>query len=187
MKYLIVGLGNIGDEYVNTRHNAGFTLIDALAKSLNASFLVDRYASVANTSYKSRQLVLIKPSTYMNLSGKAVHYWMQKEKIPIENILVLVDDLSLPYGTLRMKGKGSAGGHNGLKNIEELLGSENYARMRFGVGNNFSKGKQVDFVLGQWTDEENSQLPAITEKATTAIQMYLTVGIEKAMTFVNQK
>ena len=123
----------------------------------------------------------------MNLSGKAVHYWMQKEKIPIENILVLVDDLSLPYGTLRMKGKGSAGGHNGLKNIEELLGSENYARMRFGVGNNFSKGKQVDFVLGQWTDEENSQLPAITEKATTAIQMYLTVGVEKAMTFVNQK
>ena len=187
MKYLIVGLGNIGDEYVNTRHNAGFTLIDALAKSLHASFLVDRYASVANTSYKSRQLVLIKPSTYMNLSGKAVHYWMQKEKIPIENILVLVDDLSLPYGTLRMKGKGSAGGHNGLKNIEELLGSENYARMRFGVGNNFSKGKQVDFVLGQWTDEENSQLPAITEKATTAIQMYLTVGVEKAMTFVNQK
>ena len=187
MKYLIVGLGNIGDEYANTRHNAGFILIDALAKSLNALFSVDRYASVANTSYKSRQLVLIKPSTYMNLSGKAVHYWMQKEKIPIENILVLVDDISLTFGMLRLKAKGSAGGHNGLKNIEELLGSENYARMRFGVGNNFSKGKQVDFVLGQWTDEENAQLPTITEKAITAIQMYLTVSIEKVMTFVNQK
>ncbi len=187
MKYLIVGLGNIGYEYANTRHNAGFIHIDALAKSLNASFFVDRYASVAYTSYKSRQLVLIKPSTYMNLSGKAVHYWMQKEKIPIENILVLVDDISLTFGTLRLKAKGSAGGHNGLKNIEELLGTKNYARMRFGVGNNFSKGKQVDFVLGQWTDEENAQLPSIIEKATTAIQMYLTVGIEKTMTFVNQQ
>ncbi len=187
MKYLIVGLGNIGYEYANTRHNAGFTLIDAFAKSLNVAFSVDRYASVANASYKSRQLVLIKPSTYMNLSGKAVQYWMQKEKIPIENILVLVDDLSLSFGTLRLKGKGSAGGHNGLKNIQELLGSDNYARMRFGVGDNFSKGKQVDFVLGQWTDEESTQLPIITEKANSAIQMLLTVGLEKTMTFVNQK
>ncbi|MCQ2606115.1 MAG: aminoacyl-tRNA hydrolase [Bacteroidales bacterium] len=187
MKYLIVGLGNIGDEYVNTRHNIGFVLVDALAKTLNATFKVDRLASVATASYKSRQLVLIKPSTYMNLSGKAVHYWMQKEKIPIENVLVLVDDLALPFGTLRMKGKGSAGGHNGLKNIQELVGGENYARMRFGVGNNFSKGQQIDFVLGEWSDEEKTQIPVVAEKAVSAIQMFVTIGLEKAMTFANQK
>ena len=187
MKYLIVGLGNIGDEYVDTRHNIGFVMIDALAKALDATFSVDRYASVAEASYKGRQLVLIKPSTYMNLSGKAVHYWMQKEKISIENVLVLVDDLALPFGTLRMKGKGSAGGHNGLKNIQELLGSENYARLRFGVGNNFPKGQQVDFVLGNWTKEEKEQISVLTEKTTSAIQMFVTIGIEKAMVFANTK
>lgn len=187
MKYLIVGLGNIGEEYANTRHNIGFVMVDALAKSLNAEFSSDRYASVAYASYKGRQIVMLKPSTYMNLSGKAVHYWMQKEKISIENVLVLVDDLALPFGTLRMKGKGSAGGHNGLKNIQELLGSENYPRMRFGVGNNFAKGKQVDFVLGEWSKEEKEQIPAITEKTTSAIYTFMTMGIEKAMTFANQK
>ncbi|MCQ2607244.1 MAG: aminoacyl-tRNA hydrolase [Bacteroidales bacterium] len=187
MKYLIVGLGNIGDEYKNTRHNIGFTLIDALAEKLQASFSVDRLASVAMASYKSRQLVLIKPSTYMNLSGKAVHYWMQKEKIPLENVLVLVDDLAIPFGTLRMKGKGSAGGHNGLKNIQELVGSENYPRLRFGVGNNFSKGQQVDFVLGEWTAEEKTQIVSVSEKVVSAIQMFVTIGLEKAMTFANQK
>jgi PTH1 family peptidyl-tRNA hydrolase len=187
MKYLIVGLGNIGDEYVDTRHNIGFVMVDALATSLNATFSPDRYASVAYASYKGRQLVMIKPSTYMNLSGKAVHYWMQKEKIAIENVLVLVDDLALPFGTLRMKGKGSAGGHNGLKNIQELLGSDAYPRMRFGVGNNFAKGQQIDFVLGKWTAEEKTQIPPITEKSTSAIFTFLTMGIEKAMTFANQK
>lgn len=187
MKYLIVGLGNIGDEYVDTRHNIGFVMVDALAKALDATFSVDRYASVAETSYKGRQLVLIKPSTYMNLSGKAVHYWMQKEKISIENVLVLVDDLALPFGTLRMKGKGSAGGHNGLKNIQELIGSENYARLRFGVGNNFQKGQQVDFVLGNWTKDEKEQISVLTEKTTSAIQMFVTIGIEKAMVFANTK
>lgn len=187
MKYLIVGLGNIGDEYVDTRHNIGFVMVDALAKALDSTFSVDRYASVAEASYKGRQLVLIKPSTYMNLSGKAVHYWMQKEKISIENVLVLVDDLALPFGTLRMKGKGSAGGHNGLKNIQELIGSENYARLRFGVGNNFQKGQQVDFVLGNWTKEEKEQISVLTEKTTSAIQMFVTIGIEKAMVFANTK
>ncbi|MCQ2958699.1 MAG: aminoacyl-tRNA hydrolase [Bacteroidales bacterium] len=187
MKYLIVGLGNIGDEYENTRHNAGFTLIDAFAKTVNAVFAVDRYASVAHASFKGRQLVLIKPSTYMNLSGKAVSYWMQKEKIAIENVLVLVDDLALPFGSLRLKAKGSAGGHNGLKNIQELLGSENYPRLRFGVGNNFSKGQQVDFVLGEWTKEEKDMMPQITEKSNSAIQFFITQGVEKAMTFANQK
>lgn len=187
MKYLIVGLGNIGDEYVDTRHNIGFVMVDALAKALDSTFSVDRYASVAEASYKGRQLVLIKPSTYMNLSGKAVHYWMQKEKISIENVLVLVDDLALPFGTLRMKGKGSAGGHNGLKNIQELIGSENYARLRFGVGNNFPKGQQVDFVLGNWTKEEKEQISVLTEKTTSAIQMFVTIGIEKAMVFANTK
>ncbi len=187
MKYLIVGLGNIGDEYANTRHNAGFTVVDEFAKKLSATFSVDRYASVANASFKGRQLVIIKPSTYMNLSGKAVHYWMQKEKISIENVMVIVDDLALPFGQLRMKAKGSAGGHNGLKNIQELLGSENYPRLRFGVGNNFSKGQQVDFVLGEWTKEEKEQIPEITEKAISALQTFLTLGVEKAMTFANQK
>lgn len=187
MKYLIVGLGNIGDEYTNTRHNAGFTVVDEFAKTLNATFSVDRYASVACASFKGRQLVMIKPSTYMNLSGKAVHYWMQKEKISIENVMVIVDDLALPFGQLRMKAKGSAGGHNGLKNIQELLGSENYPRLRFGVGNNFSKGQQVDFVLGEWTKEEKEQIPTIAEKAISALQMYITLGVEKAMTFANQK
>lgn len=187
MKYLIVGLGNIGDEYTNTRHNIGFVLIDALAKSLQATFTVDRLASVATASYKGRQIVMIKPSTYMNLSGKAVHYWMQKEKIAIENVLVLVDDLALPFGTLRMKSKGSAGGHNGLKNIQELLGSENYARMRFGVGNDFKKGQQIDFVLGEWRTEEKVLISQISEKAVSAIQMFLTLGVDKAMTFANQK
>lgn len=187
MKYLIVGLGNIGDEYANTRHNAGFTVVDEFAKTVSATFSVDRYASVANASFRGRQLVIIKPSTYMNLSGKAVHYWMQKEKIPIENVMVIVDDLALPFGQLRMKAKGSAGGHNGLKNIQELLGSENYPRLRFGVGNNFSKGQQVDFVLGEWTKEEKEQIPTIAEKAISALQMFLTLGVEKAMTFANQK
>lgn len=187
MKYLIVGLGNIGDEYANTRHNAGFTVVDEFAKTLNTTFSVDRYASVASASFKGRQLVIIKPSTYMNLSGKAVHYWMQKEKIAIENVMVIVDDLALPFGQLRMKAKGSAGGHNGLKNIQELLGSENYPRLRFGVGNNFSKGQQVDFVLGEWTKEEKEQIPTIAEKAISALQMYITLGVEKAMTFANQK
>lgn len=188
MKYLIVGLGNIGEEYRNTRHNVGFRMIDAFAQSVQApDFESDRYASISQVSYRGRQLLLIKPSTYMNLSGKAVRYWMQKEKIPVENILILVDDISLPFGTLRLKGKGSAGGHNGLKNIQESIGCEAYARLRFGVGNNFSKGQQIDFVLGEWTSDEKNAMLQIIERAVSSIQMFLSVGIEKAMTTTNQK
>ena len=153
MKYLIVGLGNIGAEYAETRHNIGFNVLDALAEASNTVFTTQRYGDVAEAKYKGRTLVLLKPSTYMNLSGKAVRYWMDAGKIPPENLLVVSDDIALPFGTLRLRPKGSAGGHNGLKNISELLGTEEYARMRFGVGGDFPKGHQVEYVLGEWTDE----------------------------------
>lgn len=146
MKYLIVGLGNIGAEYQETRHNMGFMILDAFAKASNIAFETKRYGDVAETRVKNKQLLLLKPSTYMNLSGNAVKYWMDKENIPLENVLVLVDDLALPLGTIRIKGKGSDAGHNGLKNIAQMLGSQNYARLRFGIGNDFPKGTQVDFV-----------------------------------------
>ena len=152
MKYLIVGLGNIGAEYADTRHNAGFDVLDALAGASNISFAAARYGAVAELKYKGRTLVLLKPSTYMNLSGKAVRYWMDAEKIAPENLLVISDDIALPFGTLRMRTKGSSGGHNGLKNISELLGREDYARIRFGIGGNFARGQQIDYVLGTWTD-----------------------------------
>ena len=148
MKYLIVGLGNIGAEYAGTRHNIGFNVFDALAEASNAVFTTPRYGDVAQVKHKGRTLILLKPSTYMNLSGKAVRYWMEAEKIAPENLLVVSDDIALPFGTLRLRPKGSAGGHNGLKNIAELLGTENFARMRFGVGGDFPKGHQVDYVLG---------------------------------------
>ena len=149
MKYLIVGLGNIGAEYAGTRHNIGFKVLDALAEASNAVFTTARYGDVAELKHKGRTLILLKPSTYMNLSGKAVRYWMEAEKIAPENLLVVSDDIALPFGTLRMRPRGSAGGHNGLKNIAELLGTEDYARMRFGVGGDFPRGHQVDYVLGR--------------------------------------
>jgi PTH1 family peptidyl-tRNA hydrolase len=152
-KFLIVALGNIGEEYENTRHNIGFTIADTIAKENDFKFAVDKLASVAIYKFKGKTLVIIKPSTYMNLSGKAVNYWMQKENISKENILIITDDLALPFGTVRMKGKGSDGGHNGLKNIQEILASTEYPRLRFGVGSEFSKGKQVDYVLGGWNEE----------------------------------
>ncbi|MDR2964119.1 MAG: aminoacyl-tRNA hydrolase [Bacteroidales bacterium] len=187
MKYLIVGLGNIGEEYENTRHNIGFKVVDALAKAHNATFRLDRHAFVAEFSYKSRTIILIKPTTYMNLSGKALHYWAQKEKVPIENVLVVVDDLALPFETLRMKGKGSDGGHNGLKHIQATLGHQNYARLRFGVGNNFSKGQQIDFVLGEWNRSEEEQLPALIHKTAEAVLLFCTQALERAVMFTNQK
>ena len=156
MKYLIVGLGNIGAEYADTRHNIGFNVLDALAGASNIAFTTDRYGAVAELRHKGRTLVLLKPSTYMNLSGKAVRYWLDREKIERENLLVVVDDIALPFGTLRMRTRGSAGGHNGLKSICELLGTEDYARIRFGIGGDFARGQQVDYVLGQWTEEELS-------------------------------
>jgi len=187
MKYLIVGLGNIGAEYAETRHNIGFKVLDALAGASNAVFTTARYGDVAELRHKGRTLVLLKPSTYMNLSGKAVRYWLDAAKIPQENLLVISDDIALPFGTLRMRQKGSAGGHNGLKNIVELLGSEDFARMRFGVGGDFPRGRQVDYVLGEWTPEERDALPERLEIFGEAVLSFATVGVERTMNFFNKK
>jgi peptidyl-tRNA hydrolase, PTH1 family len=187
MKYLIVGLGNIGEEYKNTRHNIGFKVLDKLTKDNSISFSPDRLADVSKFQYKSRQLILIKPSTYMNLSGKAVNYWMQKEKIALENVIIIVDDLALPFGITRLKGKGSDGGHNGLKHINQTLGHSNYNRLRCGIGNEFSKGKQIDYVLGEWGTDEQEKLPEFIEKAVQGILLFSTVGLDKTMTLINQK
>ena len=187
MKYLIVGLGNIGAEYVGTRHNIGFKVLDALAEASNAVFTTARYGDVAEVRYKGRTLLLLKPSTYMNLSGKAVRYWLDTEKIPLENLLVISDDIALPFGTLRLRPKGSAGGHNGLKNIAELLGSEEYARMRFGVGGDFPRGHQVEYVLGEWTDEERQAMPERLKVFVDAIRSFVTQGCALTMNFFNKK
>ena len=186
-KFLIVGLGNIGDEYANTRHNIGFMILDSIAKKNNLKFTSDRLAAVAEYKFKGKTLILIKPSTYMNLSGKAVNYWLQAEKIQKENLLVVTDDIALPFGTLRMKGKGSDGGHNGLKNIQEILNTADYARLRFGVGSEFSKGKQVDYVLGKWTDEEQKLLEPRISLAEEMIVGFATIGLQRTMTSYNNK
>ena len=164
MKYLIVGLGNIGSEYAGTRHNIGFRVLDALAKASNLVFEDKRYGAVASLSLKGQQLVLLKPSTYMNLSGNAVRYWMNKENVPLERILVVVDDLALPFGALRMKPSGSDAGHNGLKNIASVLGTQAYARLRFGIGNDFPRGGQIGFVLGQFTEEDLKTMNQFNKK-----------------------
>lgn len=187
MKYLIVGLGNIGSEYENTRHNIGFMVLDAFAKASGANFNSGRLASVAETKLRGRQLVLIKPTTFMNLSGKAVHYWMQQENIALENVLVIVDDLALPFGSIRMRGGGSEAGHNGLKNITEMLGTQKYARLRFGIGNDYPKGRQVDFVLGKWSDDEMSTIATRTEITNQAIQSFVLEGLQRAMNTFNNK
>ncbi len=187
MKYLVVGLGNIGDEYCNTRHNIGFDVLDAFVEASNTIFENKRYGAVANCRFKGRTFVLLKPSTYVNLSGKAVNYWLQKEKIPVENLLVIVDDLALPYGTLRLRAKGSDAGHNGLKNINAVLGHQNYARLRFGIGNNFDKGQQIDFVLGKWTNEENELMPALLKTSIDIIKGIATIGIARTMNQYNTK
>ena len=187
MKYLIVGLGNIGAEYADTRHNIGFDVLDALAEASNTSFTTDRYGAVATLRSKGHTLVLLKPSTYMNLSGKAVRYWMDAGKIPPENLLVVSDDIALPFGTLRLRPKGSAGGHNGLKNISELLGTEEYARMRFGVGGDFPKGHQVDYVLGEWSEEDRKAMPERLKVFCDAILSFATIGVERTMNFFNKK
>ena len=186
MNYLVAGLGNIGAEYAATRHNIGFTVLDAWAQASNASFTSGRYGATAEVSFKGRKITLLKPSTYMNLSGKAVNYWLQHLKIPRENLMVVVDDLALPFGTLRMRKKGSAGGHNGLKSIDFSLASEDYARLRIGTGNGgFAEGHQVDFVLGEWLLEEKMALPEIAERAISAIKCFTTEGIDRAMTQYN--
>ena len=187
MKFLIVGLGNIGAEYQGTRHNIGFTILDALAAASNVVFSSQRYGSVAEMRLKNQRLVLLKPSTYMNLSGEAVRYWMQKEKIELDHVLVVVDDLALPFGTIRLRGKGADGGHNGLKNINALVGSQNYARLRFGIGSDFPEGAQVDYVLGSLTSEEQQLLPERVGKAIDAIKAYCLSGLSFAMTNYNNK
>lgn len=188
MKYLITGLGNIGDEYANTRHNVGFQVLDALAGASNIVFDVNRrYGAVAEYKYKGRIFILLKPSTYMNLSGNAIRYWLQKENISIENLLVIVDDLALPFGTIRIRAKGGDAGHNGLKHIQQILGTNQYARVRFGIGNEFEQGRQIDFVLSAWTDEERKILPERHEKVTQIIQSFGTIGIERTMNFFNNK
>ena len=184
MKYLIVGLGNIGAEYAATRHNIGFKVLDALAEASNTVFSSQRYGSVAELKHKGRTFILLKPSTYMNLSGKAVSYWMQAEKIPLENVFVIVD-IALPFGTIRIRAKGSDGGHNGLKNIAELLGTNAYARLRFGIGGDFPKGMQIDYVLGEWTKEEATALPERTKVAAEAIKAFGTIGLERTMNQFN--
>lgn len=187
MKYLIVGLGNIGFEYENTRHNIGFSILDAFAKASNVFFEDNRYGATCQVRHKGHILILLKPSTYVNLSGNAVRYWMQKENIKLENLLVIVDDLALPFGTLRLKSKGSDAGHNGLKNIQEVLGNNNYARLRFGIGNDFPRGRQIEYVLGYWTDEEEMALPEREEKAIEIIQSFCLAGLAVTMNKYNNK
>lgn len=187
MKYLIAGLGNIGPEYKNTRHNIGFQILDALAGASNISFSDKRYGFVAEYKFKGRTFILLKPTTYMNLSGRAVNYWMQKEKIPLERTLVLVDDIALPFGTLRLKAKGSPGGHNGLRNISDVLGTNNYPRLRFGIGDDFHQGFQVDYVLSDWSREEENELPEKIDACIEIIKSYGTIGIERTMNFYNKR
>ncbi len=186
-KFLIVGLGNIGDEYENTRHNIGFAIADEIAKEHGLKFVSGRLASVAEYKLKGKSIILIKPSTYMNLSGKAVNYWLQAERISIEHLLVVTDDIALPFGTVRMKGKGSDGGHNGLRNIQEILNTTEYARLRFGVGNEFSTGRQVDYVLGKWNEEEQKTVLSRVQLAKEMAQSFATIGLQLTMTNFNNK
>jgi PTH1 family peptidyl-tRNA hydrolase len=187
MKYLIVGLGNPGEKYKETRHNIGFHVVEKLTEILAGSFRIDKLADVSELKFKGRHLICIKPSTYMNLSGKSVNYWAQQHKIPLENIIVVTDDLALPFGKLRMKGKGSDGGHNGLKDIQATLNTTEYTRLRFGVGNEFIKGAQVDYVLGEWSSEERETLETRIEIATEFIKSYTTIGLQLTMTNWNNK
>lgn len=187
MKYLVVGLGNIGSEYENTRHNIGFKILDALAKASNIFFEPNKLGDTATLKFKGRTFILVKPSTYMNLSGKAVNYYLQKEKIKQENLLVITDDIALPFGTIRLKGKGSDGGHNGLKDIIKVLGNSNYARLRFGVGSDFVQGKQINHVLGEFAPEEQSELPERLEKSIEVIKAFGTIGLGRTMNEFNGK
>ena len=185
MAYLVAGLGNIGDEYASTRHNMGFMVLDAWAQASNAVFTPGRYGSTTEVSFKGRKFVLLKPSTYMNLSGKAVNYYLQKLGIPRENLMVVVDDLALPFGTIRMRRRGSDGGHNGLKSIDYCLASNDYARLRIGIGAGFREGGQIDYVLGELMLEEKRALPEILERAVEAVKCFGTEGIDRAMTRYN--
>jgi PTH1 family peptidyl-tRNA hydrolase len=186
MKYLIIGLGNIGEGYKETRHNIGFTVLDAMAMASNISFTDKRYGAVCEIRYKGRDLILLKPSTYMNLSGNAVDYWLKKENIPIENMLVIVDDIALPLGSIRMRSKGSDGGHNGLTHISTTLATNEYARIRIGIGNGFRKGTQIDFVLGKWEPEEKKFMDERVIIVTDMIRSFAFAGVELTMTAFNK-
>lgn len=186
-KYLIVGLGNIGAPYEHTRHNIGFDVVDVLAKELNGSFELSRLAMYSKLSFKGKQLHVIKPTTYMNLSGKAIKYWMNELKIPLENVLVIVDDLALPFGQLRVRGKGSDAGHNGLKSIQEELMTTEYPRLKFGIGNDFPKGKQVEYVLGKWTPAQAIDLPMRINLAVEIVKSFCTIGLANTMNSFNNK
>lgn len=187
MKYLIVGLGNIGAEYHGTRHNIGFRILDAFAEASNISFSTERYGDIARMRLKNKQLILLKPSTYMNLSGNAVRYWKEKENIDTDHILILVDDIALPFGTIRIKASGSDAGHNGLKNIAQQLGTQAYPRLRFGIGGDFPRGCQIDYVLGQFTLDERQKLPVRVDVAVDAIKEVCLAGIQRAMNTYNNK
>ena len=187
MKYLIVGLGNPGEKYDETRHNIGFKVLDSFVAEREGKFSTDRLGDVEKVKFKGRTLVLLKPSTFMNLSGKAVNYWMQQEKIPLENVLIITDDLALPFGKLRMKGKGSDGGHNGLKDIIAVTNTSKFARLRFGVGNEFTKGGQVNYVLGKWSDDEVKLMDERIDVAKEFIKGFVSIGIDRTMGMWNNK
>lgn len=187
MKYLIVGLGNKGAEYENTRHNIGFKVAEKIAETLETPFHTTNFGWMAEGKYKGRKVLVLKPDTYMNLSGNAVKYWMQKENIPLENVMIITDDLALPFGTLRMKMKGSDAGHNGLKNIQEVLQTQNYARLRFGISADFSEGRQVDYVLGTWSEEEKEKLQERIDKFSKACLSFVFAGIQNTMSAFNGK
>lgn len=187
MKYLIVGLGNIGPEYVGTRHNIGFRIADSLAESLNLGFSTERYGDVARGRLKNKQVVILKPSTYMNLSGNAVRYWKEKEGVDLDYILIVVDDIALPFGAIRMKARGSDAGHNGLKNIAAMLGTDAYPRLRFGIGGDFPRGCQIDYVLGKFPPEQAAELPARIDVACDAIRTFCLEGLGSAMCKFNNK
>ena len=187
MNYLIAGLGNIGAEYASTRHNIGFMVLDAWSEASNASFTTQRYGDVAEVSFKGRKFHLLKPSTYMNLSGNAVRYWMDKLRLPMENLIVICDDINLPFGTVRMRKSGSDGGHNGLRDIEFRLGTTTWTRIRIGVGNDFNPGRQVDYVLGSFTDDQKAAIPEILDKVIEGVKNYSTIGPDRAMNFLNTR
>ncbi len=186
-KFLIAGLGNIGPKYENTRHNIGFRILDQLAREEDISFSSEKLGDLAKFKFKGRTFILLKPATYMNLSGKAVNYWLQKEKIPLENLLVVTDDLNLPFGTLRLKTKGSDGGHNGLKDIQATLGTNKYNRFRFGISDEFSQGQQVNYVLGEWGEDELKKLPERLKKSGELIKSFGTAGVSNTMNSFNGK
>jgi PTH1 family peptidyl-tRNA hydrolase len=186
LKYLVTGLGNIGEEYSNTRHNIGFKILDAWAHASNISFKDSRYGNVTRAKHRGRSYVLLKPSTYMNLSGNAVNYWLKKEKIPVSNLIVVVDDIALPLGSIRLRPKGGDGGHNGLEHINRILGSGNYARLRFGIGDDFSKGHQVNHVLGEWSPKESGSISDRIDLAIEMIKSFGFIGLELTMTRLNK-